>query len=110
MTFYSRSNSELKTMSIAKKLLIPFMTIFNLRTYRDIKRIIKDKGIEIVHVHNTLSLISPSVYYAAKACKVPVVQTVHNFRLLCPEATCYRDRHFCEDCVEKGLGCTIKHN
>ena len=42
--------------------------------------------------------------------KVPVVQTIHNFRLLCPGATFYRDGHICEDCVEHGLRCAIKHS
>ena len=106
---YTRNNNELKTMSIWRKLLLPFTTIFNPRTSRDIKRIIKKHGVDVVHVHNTLNLISPSVYYAARRCKVPVVQTVHNFRLLCPGATFYRDGHICEDCVSKGLGCAIKH-
>lgn len=107
--FYSRSNSELSEMNKLKKLLLPFTIIFNLRTYRDVKRIIKDKHIDIVHVHNTLSLISPSVYYAAFSCNVPVVQTVHNFRLMCPGATFYRDGHICEDCIERGLKCAIKN-
>ena len=42
--------------------------------------------------------------------KVPVVQTVHNFRLLCPGATFYRDGNICEDCVEHGLRCAVKHS
>ena len=110
VVFYSRDNSELKKMSKFQKLFLPINTIFNFRTYRDIKRIIKREKIDIVHVHNTLNLISPSVYYAALNLSVPVVQTVHNFRLLCPGATFYRDGHICEDCVEKGLWCAIKHN
>ena len=60
-------------------------------------------------VHNTLSLISPSVYYAAFACRKPVVQTIHNFRLLCPAATFLREGKVCEDCVEKGLGCAVRY-
>lgn len=107
---YTRNNSELKTMSKAQKLLLPFTTVFNPKTYREIKRIIKEQHIDIVHVHNTLNLISPSVYYAAFFCKVPVVQTIHNFRLLCPGATFYRDGHICEDCVERGLGCAVKNS
>lgn len=107
---YSRNNSELKNLTNYQKILLPFATIFNIKTYRDIKKIIKEKRIEIVHVHNTLNLISPSVYYAAKSCKIPVVQTMHNFRLLCPGATFYRNGHICEDCLEHGLGCAIKHN
>ena len=81
---YSRNNAELKQMSKFRKLFLPITTIFNPRTYKDIKRLIKSENIEIVHVHNTLNLISPAVYYAARAMKVPVVQTVHNFRLVCP--------------------------
>lgn len=107
---YSRNNTELKQMSKLQKLVLPFTTVFNPKTYKDIKRIIKTENIEIVHVHNTLNLISPAVYYAARAMKVPVVQTVHNFRLLCPGATFYRDGHICEDCVEHGLKCAVKHS
>lgn len=109
VVLYSRNNSELKKMSGLKKLMLPLTTVFNPRTYRDIKLLIKAEQIDIVHVHNTLNLISPSVYYAARAMKVPVVQTVHNFRLLCPGATFYRDGHICEDCVENGLWCAVKH-
>ena len=107
---YTRHNNELKSLTFLHKLLLPFTTIFSVKTYRDIKKIIKENKIDIVHVHNTLNMISPSVYYAALKCKVPVVQTVHNFRLLCPAATFYRDGHICEDCLEKGLGCAVKHS
>lgn len=106
---YIRYNSELNNLNVMQKLLLPFSTVFNLRTYRDVKRIIREEKIEIVHVHNTLNLVSPSVYYAAVRGGVPVVQTVHNFRLLCPGATFYRDGQICEECLEKGLGCALKH-
>lgn len=109
VVLYTRNNSELKNMGILRKLLLPFTTIYNPKTARDIKQIIKEENIDIVHVHNTLNLISPAVYYAARKMKKPVIQTVHNFRLLCPGATFYRDGHICEDCVSKGLGCALKH-
>ena len=109
VVLYSRNNSEIKEMSKYQRLKLPFTTIFNPRTYTDIKKLIKKEKIDIVHVHNTLNLISPAVYYAALSCKVPVVQTIHNFRLLCPGATFYREGHICEDCVQYGLKCAIKH-
>ena len=96
-------------MSKFQKLCLPITTIFNPRTYNEIKRIIKAEKIDIVHVHNTVNLVSPSVYYAARALNIPVVQTVHNFRLLCPGATFYRDGHLCEICMESGLWCAVKH-
>lgn len=107
---YCRDNTELRKFSKIRKLLLPCSTIFNLKTYIDVKRIICQENIDIVHVHNTLNLISPSVYYAALRCKVPVLQTVHNFRLLCPGATFYRDGHICEECVKKGLRCAVKYS
>ena len=106
---YSRNNQELDGMNPARKLLLPFSTIFNIRTYREIKKIIKEQQVDIVHVHNTLNLVSPAVYYAARSAQKPVVQTIHNFRLLCPAATFYRDGHVCEDCVNHGLTCALKH-
>ena len=106
---YTRHNSELNSLNVLQKLLLPVSTVFNLRTYREVKRIIREEGIDIVHVHNTLNLISPSVYYAAMDCGVPVVQSIHNFRLLCPGATLYRDGQICEECLKKGMGCALKH-
>lgn len=106
---YTRSNKEMETLSAMQKLLLPFTSLFSLRTYREVKRQIKEKKIDIVHVHNTLSLVSPSVYYAAFSCGKPVVQTVHNFRLLCPAATFLRGERVCEECVEKGLRCAVRY-
>lgn len=107
---YSRSNMELKEMSRLQKLFLPLNTVFNFKTKRDIKKLICDNDIDIVHVHNTLSIVSPSVYYGARECNVPVVQTIHNFRLLCPGAALNRDNHICEDCITKGLFCAVRHS
>lgn len=106
---YTRNNNEIKSMGMLRKLLLPFATIYNPRSARDVKKIIREQNIDIVHVHNTLNLISPSVYYAAEKCGVPVVQTVHNFRFICPGAMLYRDGNICEECVEKGLKCAVSH-
>lgn len=56
---------------------------------------------DIVHVHNFFPLLSPSVYYACRAAKVPVVQTLHNFRLICPSGLLFREGKPCELCVGK---------
>lgn len=109
VVLYTRHNSELKNMSKAQKLLLPFSTVFNIRTFREVIDLIKNENIDVMHVHNTLNLISPSVYYAAFFKRVPVVQTIHNFRLLCPGATFYRNEHVCEECVGKGLFCAVKY-
>lgn len=107
---YTRNNKEINGYNILKKVLLPFKFIFSFKTYRDIKKIIKKENIDIVHVHNTLALISPAVFYAAKKMNVPVVQTIHNFRNVCPNGVLYRDNKICEDCINKGLHCSIKHS
>src|SRR4051812_45467480 len=58
---------------------------------------------DVVHVHNFFPLFSPSVYYACRAAGVPVVQTLHNFRLICPSALLFRDGAVCELCVGKSV-------
>jgi glycosyltransferase involved in cell wall biosynthesis len=107
---YKRNNSEIDSFNLVQKLALPFASIFNIKTYRDIRRLIKNEDIDIVHVHNTMTLISPAVYYAAFTEKKPVVQTVHNFRLICPGALLYRDGHVCEECINGGLKYSLKYN
>jgi len=106
---YTRDNHELNT-SLQKKLLLPFTTVFSYKTYREIKKLIYGRGIDIVHCHNTFPLISPSVYYAARKCHIPVIQTIHNFRFLCPCGTFYHNGKICEDCVKYGLHCGVQNS
>lgn len=107
---YEKDNNEINNYNFIQKLLLPFNYLFNIETYYDIKKLIKEKSIDIVHVHNTINIISDSAYYAAFKCNVPVVKTIHNFRLQCPNGLLYRNNAICEDCLNKGLYCAIKHN
>lgn len=100
---YIRDNSEINEYGKAKRVLVPIRSIFNGSVYKEIVNIIKSKSIDIVHVHNTHMIISPAVFYAAKKCNVPVVMTVHNFRLICANAMLYRDGKPCEECVGHSL-------
>lgn len=108
VTKYTRHNDEIKG-GVLSKLKLGIDTIFSLKTYKEVKILIDENDIDVVHVHNTLPLISPSIYYAARSKKVPVVQTIHNFRLLCPGATFTRNGEICEDCLSKGLVQSLKH-
>jgi glycosyltransferase involved in cell wall biosynthesis len=75
-------------------------TIWNSKVYFKIRDLIRRARPEILHAHNTFPLISPAVFHAAEQERVPVVQTLHNFRLLCPSATFFRAGRVCEDCVK----------
>lgn len=78
-------------------------TVWSRPAYRALRQVIARERPAVAHVHNTLPLLSPSVYYAASAERLPVVQTLHNYRLMCPAAVCYRDGHVCTDCVGKAV-------
>lgn len=106
---YFRHNDELKSLPPLRKLFFAAEALFSLRTYREVKHLIRAEHIDIVHVHNTLAMVSPSVYYAARSCGVPVVQTVHNFRLLCPAGSFFREGHVCEECLHGGMRCAVHH-
>ena len=65
--------------------------------------VVKRGGYDVVHFHNTFPLLSPAVYQAVRKSGAAVVQTLHNFRLLCAGATLYRNGKICEQCVPKSL-------
>lgn len=106
---YYRSNAELNEKGLFGKLFLPFTAIYSFKTAREVKKLIRENQIDVVHVHNTLTMVSPSVFYAAFRCKVPVVQTLHNFRMLCPAGSFFRNNVICEECVDGGLKCAVKH-
>lgn len=105
VVLYIRNNSELSEGGKLKKSLMYMESFFSVRVYRDICRLIRREKIDVVHVHNTVHRISPSVFYAAVHMGVPVVQTLHNFRMICPCATLYRDGHICEECLSGSYAC-----
>ena len=69
------------------------------RTRRDLATLAGRFQPDVVHVHNSFPLISPSVLAGARTLGLPVVQTLHNFRLLCPQGSLLRDGRACDDCV-----------
>ena len=104
---YERSNEE--AAHGLPKALLPLHAIWNRAAARDVKRIIQTKNVDAVHIHNTLLLLSPAVVRAAKHTGVPVVQTLHNFRLFCPNGILLRGGQVCEDCPHHGLACAVRH-
>ncbi|HZU33785.1 MAG TPA: glycosyltransferase family 4 protein [Candidatus Angelobacter sp.] len=74
-------------------------TVWSSESYRWINNKLKKDKFDVMHVQNFFPLWSPSIYYAAARNKVPVVQTLHNYRLMCVNSLFYRDGHACEDCL-----------
>jgi glycosyltransferase involved in cell wall biosynthesis len=106
---YRRSNWDADTYRGIRKLSLAKGTVWASDTRRDFVQLLRDQKPEVVHVHNTFMMISPSIYSACHEAKVPVVQTLHNYRLLCPAATLFRDGKVCEECVGGSLWHGIQH-
>lgn len=101
MVEYVRDNEEIRRYTTMKKISLAPRTIWAWDSVRDLRGILRREKPRIAHFHNTFPLISPAAYYVCKRARVPVVQTLHNPRLLCPAATLFRDGHICEECVGK---------
>ncbi|NMB58235.1 MAG: glycosyltransferase family 4 protein, partial [Chloroflexi bacterium] len=83
------------------KLKLALNTIWSAETYRKIQKIITNFKPDLAHFHNTFPLISPSAYDACHTFNIPVVQTLHNYRLLCPSALLFRKHQPCLECLNK---------
>ena len=97
---WTRQNSDIADMS---RLRVARNTLWNPDTYRDLKQRIRREKIDVAHFHNTFPLISPSAYYAARSENVPVIQSLHNYRLMCPGALFYREGRVCESCMNRAV-------
>lgn len=95
---FLRQNETLRYISRANAAV---QTIWSLPVARDFEELLRSFNPDVVHVHNTFPLISPAIYWVSDRLGVPVVQTLHNFRLLCPQAMFLREGRICEDCVGK---------
>lgn len=95
---YRRHNDEIGDLPATRLLA---QTLWSGRTVDDVTALVKQCHPDVIHVHNTLPLVSPSVFWAADRLRTPIVQTLHNFRLACLDATFLRNGQVCEDCLGK---------
>ena len=83
-------------------------TIWNYKAYSEFCQLLKNHRPDVVHCHNTFPLISPAIYWACKKEGVPVVQTLHNYRLLCLNSQFLRyskdnETEVCEKCHKRAF-------
>jgi len=95
---FTKDNKEINKMSPWS---VASEAIWSRETQQALRKLLAKNRPNIAHFHNTFLRISPAAYYACKEAGVPVIQTLHNYRLLCPAATFFRDGKICEDCLNK---------
>jgi glycosyltransferase involved in cell wall biosynthesis len=106
---FDRCNDDIDDSSLLAKTAVAANTIWSQRSRRELRAVLRRFKPDVTHVHNTFSMLSPSVYGVCRAEGSAVVQTLHNFRLFCPGALFLRDGKPCEECVDKGLLQSVRH-
>ena len=103
---YEKSNLDIPDRG--GRLGLALRTVWNPRAYREVRELIRRERPDAMHCHNTFPLISPSVYWAAAREGVPVVQTLHNYRLACLNGYLFREGKVCEKCLGRTPWCGLR--
>jgi glycosyltransferase involved in cell wall biosynthesis len=107
---YIRDSDEIDAFTVIGKAGVAVRPIASPVDSIAFRRLLREVQPNIVHLHNPYPLISPWIVRTAKAMRVPVVQTVHNYRHVCANGLYFRDSHECTDCVGKAFPWpAIKH-
>jgi glycosyltransferase involved in cell wall biosynthesis len=106
---FERQSDDIASMSLPHKALVPLRVPWNRAVRAELATRLRVERPDVVHVHNTFPLLSPSVLAACADARVPVVATLHNYGLVCPPGTLYRDGHVCTDCVGGAPVPAVRH-
>ncbi len=96
---FDRYSDEIEQWSAPRKAALPGQIVWSRGARRDLRARLRATRPDVVHVHNTFPLLSPSVLHACRDEGVPVVITLHNYRLMCAGGSFFRDGAICRDCV-----------
>lgn len=100
---YVRTNKEIHDYGVWKRATLGLRTVWGWDSAREIRDLLKREKPDVAHFHNTFPLISPAAYSVCQEEGIPVIQSLHNPRLICPAATLYRDGRVCEDCLGRSF-------
>ncbi|QRP45452.1 glycosyltransferase family 4 protein [Amycolatopsis sp. FDAARGOS 1241] len=106
---FERRSDDIAAMSLPGKASVPLQVPWNRSARAALAARLRVERPDVVHVHNTFPLLSPSVLAACADARVPVVATLHNYGLVCPPGTLYRDGKVCTDCVGGAPVPAVRH-
>lgn len=107
---FLKTNEEISAAGIFKKLRLAISLKRSKATKDELEQWLKNNRPDVVHCHNLFPLITPVVFEVCKDHNIPVVQTLHNYRLLCVNTLFYRDGNICQDCLSSSLMEGVKHS
>lgn len=106
---YLKSNAEIDNYNPMQKIKFALSVRGSSLVANEFNELLKKEKPDICHVHNVFSLITPSIYQKCKDNNIPVVQTLHNYRLLCTNTVFFRDGQVCEYCLGKSVYNSVKY-
>ncbi|MFJ4103166.1 glycosyltransferase family 4 protein [Amycolatopsis japonica] len=106
---FERRSDDIAEMSLPRKAVVPLQVPWNRAVRAELARRLAEDRPDVVHIHNTFPLLSPSVLAACADAGVPTVATVHNYTLICPPGTLYREGYICTDCVGRKPLPAVRH-
>src|ERR1700678_1294676 len=98
---FGKDSDEIEHWSAAKKALLPARVVWSRESHRELAATLRDYRPDVVHVHNTFPLLSGAVLYACRDASVPIVTTLHNYRLVCAPGDLLRNGTVCHDCTHR---------
>jgi glycosyltransferase involved in cell wall biosynthesis len=107
---FEKDNREIDSYGLLRKAALFFQMADNPFAASEVQKIVRDFKPHVAHVHNTLPLLSPSIYAPLAQGGVKVIQFLHNYRLICAAGTLYRDGSPCALCVDGGPKYAVKYN
>jgi glycosyltransferase involved in cell wall biosynthesis len=103
------SSDDIATLDRTARATLPLRVVWSSASKRELTRAIERFRPDVVHLHNTFPLLSPSVLAATRAAGLPVVATLHNYRLVCPGGTLFRGGTVCHDCLAGSTLPGVRH-
>jgi glycosyltransferase involved in cell wall biosynthesis len=104
-----KDNRDIDSYNIFRKAALFFKTADNIAATFEVAKLVKEFQPHVAYVHNTLPLLSPSIYKPLRSAGVKIVQWLHNYRLVCAAGTMYRDGAPCRLCLDDGLQNAVKY-
>ncbi|HVV14396.1 glycosyltransferase [Amycolatopsis sp.] len=106
---FERRSDDIASMSLLERATVPLRVPWNPASRVALAEVLRADRPDVVHIHNTFPLLSPSVLAACTDARVPAVATLHNYGMVCPPGTLYRDGHLCGECVGKKPVPAVQH-
>lgn len=96
----------------AARFLYPFKIIYSKEAYTKIGKVLDDFKPDIVHMNNINFQLTPSIIYAVKKRNIPLVQTVHDYQMICPNHLLYsfNEEKPCARCIKGSKWNCLKYN